>query len=427
MPDLCPASFSSPVTINPAPLTEGAHNIRQTATDLAGNVATSATWNLYVDRTGPTLPANFDATYDSDTGLTLVTWNPSADPNLPGGAPGAGVGTYLYRYQLGSGAWTGWLSITAPWFGLSGSVVGQVINVQAQAVDEVGNVSVVASGTATNAESTLTADNVGISDPGETGDAPLDSEPADLPTDPVARQPPPSFGALTSSAYSEILCTGASNPCGTYDGQSAADYAIKWDLNGQIEADAFHNHNRNYGYFGGNGGDCTNFTSQALKAGGMHFMRANGRDDPAASDTADHTDQYLYGEGSWWSYWTAPVAPDPVGPRTYGVTQSWVRAGYLFHHLLDYGLAEIVPHGGRVRAGDIVIYDLNGPSSATADLDHSQIVTSVTPRSIWVVQHSPGYRHTLHYVLHHRIGGTVGVDFQYWILHPLHTRTNLTS
>jgi DNA-directed RNA polymerase subunit L len=46
---------------------------------------------------------------------------------------------------------------------------------------------------------------------------------------------------------------------------------------------------------------------------------------------------------------------------------------------------------------------------------------------IWVVQHSPGYRHTLNYVLHQRIGGTVGVDFQYWILHPLHTRTNLTS
>jgi hypothetical protein len=47
------------------------------------------------------------------------------------------------------------------------------------------------------------------------------------------------------------------------------------------------------------GGDCTNFTTQALKVGGMRFMRAHGRNSPRVAWTNRH--DILKGEGSWWS------------------------------------------------------------------------------------------------------------------------------
>jgi YD repeat-containing protein len=149
MPDLCPASFSSPVTINPAPLSAGAHVIRQTATDLAGNVAASATWAIKVDRTAPGAATSFSATYDPVQSTTTVNWDDPIDPVLPGGGQPSGTTLYQYRVQRGSGAWSAWQTATESAFPLTSSFAGEGLNVQIQAIDAVGNAGPIAAATLT--------------------------------------------------------------------------------------------------------------------------------------------------------------------------------------------------------------------------------------------------------------------------------------
>jgi YD repeat-containing protein len=139
MPDLCPASFSSPVTINPAPLIEGAHVVRQTATDLAGNVATSATWNLFVDRTGPGQASGFVGYFDDTTNMADIAWDPPADPAAADGTPGSGVFSYTYRWRQGAGAWSGWINTSAAGTELPSTQVGSSFDIDVQAYDAVGN------------------------------------------------------------------------------------------------------------------------------------------------------------------------------------------------------------------------------------------------------------------------------------------------
>jgi hypothetical protein len=115
--------------------------------------------------------------------------------------------------------------------------------------------------------------------------------------------------AFDSSGYSETLCP-SKYPCGKYKGASAASYAKTWDLNGESEEEASINSNRQYYYYGGDGGDCTNFASQALKAGGMRFMRAHGSNDPNGDAHTEEENEaiFLKGQGSWWSYYnTVPL------------------------------------------------------------------------------------------------------------------------
>jgi hypothetical protein len=153
MPSLCPASFSSPVTINPTPLSEGAHVIRQTATDLAGNVATSATWAINVDRTAPGAPAGPDATVDA-SGTAVVSWYPSQDPALPDGTPGSGTTGYSVRYRVGSGTWQGPTVTTVPSFQVPGATVGQSATLEITPGDAVGNIGAMFSTSVTFAAST---------------------------------------------------------------------------------------------------------------------------------------------------------------------------------------------------------------------------------------------------------------------------------
>lgn len=157
---------------------------------------------------------------------------------------------------------------------------------------------------------------------------------------------------------------------------AAARYAIAWYK--VTDADAATTRNKVYNYYGGFGGDCTNFVSQSLKAGGMKFMRSQGRNDPWSPYGGANRLPFLKGEGSWWSrWWTPSIGP----PRQYEPTASFVRADTLYHHLLDYNLAGIVVGYKHAKPGDVVFYHHGGA------MTHSQIVARAKPK-IMIAQHS---------------------------------------
>ncbi len=140
MPDLCPASFSSPMTINPVPLTEGAHTVRQTATDLAGNAATSGAWTLSVDRTPPLAASTgFSAYYDSAMAGTVISWPVASDPALADGTPGSSGIVYSYQIARAGGAFSALAESTRPVIVVPGPNSADTFTVRVVARDQVGN------------------------------------------------------------------------------------------------------------------------------------------------------------------------------------------------------------------------------------------------------------------------------------------------
>lgn len=158
------------------------------------------------------------------------------------------------------------------------------------------------------------------------------------------------YAAGDNDYYQEILCAGPTNPCGTYDGRAAAAYAVRFNLTqcGTSDSCAQRERNHDYDYFGGRGGDCTNFASQALKAGGMRFMRARGVTTTNANRAG--FDKYLDGPGAWWAYfWDTPYyGNSPFKIRSYKPTPT-CRSNDLYEHLTGYGLGAVVRRS-RVRA-----------------------------------------------------------------------------
>lgn len=151
----------------------------------------------------------------------------------------------------------------------------------------------------------------------------------------------------------------------------------------------------------------------------MRFMRAHGVT-TTNSQKAGGGGKYLNGRGSWWAYFVQyPFNGNPAFPaRAYRITASWVRSQTLYSHLIEYGLATVV-RTSRARPGDLVFYELDyeGP---TLDLNHTQIVTRVTHRAIWVAQHSRAYNKPLKSVLN-----SLRDPVQYVIVHPVRTAANI--
>ncbi|MCW2993571.1 MAG: putative amidase domain, partial [Conexibacter sp.] len=296
----------------------------------------------------------------------------------------------------------------------------------------------------TAGKSSLTDIDIGSVD-GGSDQTPLDSEPDSTDPDDGTVGPDNAFAAR--DAYSEILCADSS-PCGTYKPFDAASYARKWDLHREYEDDAAarRDHNNNYGYFGGQGGDCQNFVSQSLKAGGLRFMRAEGENSPDGTATGQSS-KYHHGEGSWWSmYQETPAGAGSNLPlRSYDVTESFIRSKQLYHHLLDYDLATTEPPGTRVHTGDLLFYNLHGMSiDGTGDigrdgepdkgLDHTQIITRVTQNRVYVSQHSPGYTRSLRDVIDNNDDSDStepkhvwNTDWRFIIVRPHHTAANIGS
>ena len=129
-----------------------------------------------------------------------------------------------------------------------------------------------------------------------------------------------------------------------YNRELAVQYARKYALN----------YNPKYFHFDGIGGDCTNYISQCLLAGGGKM----------------NYDKY-YG----WFY----INKDNRSP-------SWTSVKYLQRFLLSESkpgfLAKVVPIN-KLQVGDIIQIRQN-----VNDFNHTVIITKITPSEIYVCSHS---------------------------------------
>jgi hypothetical protein len=289
-----------------------------------------------------------------------------------------------------------------------------VVEVEIAAVDLVGNRGVVATLSDRVGESTATLD-----DPGDpTGEslegigfsresAPIDGEESAQ----LASEDAPITAA---AAYTENNCVGTPSPCGTYNGRAAAAYARYW----------YSRRSSSYPRFGN---DCTNFISQALRAGGMRFMRAGGNNDPVPS-VPTFLDEYEKGEGSWWS---AKLVQGSGTAPIYHWTHSWSLAETSHDRILEYDIGVVLGSTARLRAGDLVYYRFRGSDgefpTEHGRWTHAAIVTRVTKQGAWIAQHTSDYERTLGDVFARlrATQGVRGVDWRVAIVRPTRTEYDI--
>ena len=144
---LCPVSLSSPTTIDARPLAEGKHTYRENAQDVAGNVGASDPWVVYIDRTPPPAPHDFNVDIDQDDTTAIVGWAQDADPDLIDGSPGSGVASWQSRFRPAGGDWSAWTTSTDDQIAIPNANPGQTFDIEVNAQDAVGNTSEVASAT----------------------------------------------------------------------------------------------------------------------------------------------------------------------------------------------------------------------------------------------------------------------------------------
>lgn len=130
-----------------------------------------------------------------------------------------------------------------------------------------------------------------------------------------------------------------------YDRKKAVEYARKWALGKNSE----------FGYFGGIGGDCTNYISQCLLAGGGVM-------------------NYNYIKG-WYFKNMNDRSP------------SWTSVAYLQDFLLRKN-DEIGPFARVVTLQEIEIGDIIQLRQNTTHFNHSVIVSNIVDGDIFVCAHS---------------------------------------
>lgn len=145
---ICPASFSAEIIVDATKLSEGKHIFRETARDLAGNIGVSDSWAVFVDRTGPSTPTNFELRYFEPVDReATVSWDHPIDPTLADGSPGSGTTRSEARYRLNGGPFSEWQEAPDDQIDIDGANEGDAVIIEARAIDGVGNVSAVGSGT----------------------------------------------------------------------------------------------------------------------------------------------------------------------------------------------------------------------------------------------------------------------------------------
>ena len=143
---VCPTTAAGEVSIDLATLAEGRHSVRAVARDDEQHRATSAPWNVTIDRTPPPAPENVRLERFGGAGAPIATfgWDAPADPDLSDGAPGSGVARTEVRYGVNGSGYGPWATSAEDSIDLVGLHPGDVVALQVRAVDAVGNVSQVA-------------------------------------------------------------------------------------------------------------------------------------------------------------------------------------------------------------------------------------------------------------------------------------------
>jgi hypothetical protein len=378
------------------------------------------------DVTPPTSPKGFSAILeDEESGDATLSWNTSSDPAFPDGYPGTGVAEYVYRYHSEGKTWTEWLSTGGPIAEVPEVSEGQKITVEATAFDGAGNQSPVVISTVEATPTMVTAETIGEDEEEapreEAGEITIVHDPERIEPSNPEKGPHPLF------LNEEKLCEGrGGNPCGIYNHVMAAEYALKWAFPESNSAEVDKKHNHEFQYFGSRGGDCTNFASQALWWGGMEFMRTYGHNSPDMNAHGEENfESYEYGQGSWWSayYYFGHHPPKHFAPPT----RSWAEAHALFEHLTEYHLAKVISHSERPKVGDLVFYN-QGEGSGTQNIDHVQIISRVKKHYVQVVQHTESYKKAIGKVfnkLEHEFKSKAGVNWNYFVVEPIHTAANI--
>jgi hypothetical protein len=153
------------------------------------------------------------------------------------------------------------------------------------------------------------------------------------------------FGLLVLSIACMSIETVHARPQEPYSSVMAQIYANQWVDN------TFQLRNPAYVYYGS---DCTNFVSQALRAGGW-------RNTAIGSQTSD-----LY-----WYY----VSPSQV-------SYTWRVADSLYRRFSNgyegwFGTSVTNPSSLRARVGDIIFADWEGITTNLRVIDHAMIVTGI--------------------------------------------------
>jgi hypothetical protein len=194
----------------------------------------------------------------------------------------------------------------------------------------------------------------------------------------------------TPTPTATVTATATSTPTPGYNGANAAAYADTY----------WSNYNPQYPSFANSGGDCTNFVSQALYAGGLTM-----RPSPPYSGNASW---FMVPNGKQWSY-----------------SLSWINAQdssiFLLQNLT--GVTEVqsvlgaqpgqtVPSNGS--EGDVVLYDWNDDGI----FDHEAIIATPDGQSIdahtnnryheyWTLAQLNSQWATTHIIVLHIPAGTV--------------------
>jgi hypothetical protein len=191
--------------------------------------------------------------------------------------------------------------------------------------------------------------------------APMKEAPPGYKPDPSKRRPPQTGQpSLASASHRGVTYAALTRPPldirlaaeATYSPTAAANYALTYA----------YSYNSNYRVYSAN--DCTNFTSQALRAGGWPFDETGGRTEPTT-----------------WYY----------GSFEFTTSYSWAAAHNFYLFFKQSGRGFMASYFSDLLKGDMVQADW-GPTP-DGNISHSMIVDEVVNGVAFVTYHSTNTKH----------------------------------
>ncbi|MGK2878875.1 MAG: hypothetical protein ACSLFF_09940 [Solirubrobacterales bacterium] len=144
---ICPQQIEPTAQVNLSQFPEGKNRFRVTAFDLAGNLS-SESFEVILDRSTPDITfTDLSADFDDEEGSSTVGFTVTSDPVLPDGELGSGIVNFRYRFrhsgvgEIGQAVWSDWTETQVEGFEFGGATPGEIVEVQVQSFDGVGNQS----------------------------------------------------------------------------------------------------------------------------------------------------------------------------------------------------------------------------------------------------------------------------------------------